>query len=187
MTQANLELLQHELLRHRFKFFELDPCEVPHLAVAQEFLIRFANDHGATFCVFAQPTASTAEQPIAVTLPQCSTPSQSSGAAARLKSANLSTASGPAAYLGRFCPPRRDLPVHSSSVFAEPIRRTRRAQAFCAALLSRGGVRRTSGRIKHPTRHVPSFLKRWCRSGDSSGFSRGELAVLLAVISKARR
>ena len=50
--------------------------------------------------VFAQPTASTAEQPIAATLPQCSTPSQSSGAAARLKSANLSTASGPAAYLG---------------------------------------------------------------------------------------
>ena len=50
MTQANLELLQDELLRHPFKFCELDPCEVPHLAVAQEFLIRFANDHGATFC-----------------------------------------------------------------------------------------------------------------------------------------
>ena len=50
MAQANLELLQHELLRHPFKFCELDPCEVPHLAVAQEFLIRFANDHRATFC-----------------------------------------------------------------------------------------------------------------------------------------
>lgn len=33
-------------------------------------------------------------------MPQCSTPSQSSRAAARLKSANLSTASEPAPYLG---------------------------------------------------------------------------------------
>ena len=50
VPQAKLEFLQYKLLCYPLKFCELNPSQVPHLAVAQKFLIRFANDHGATFC-----------------------------------------------------------------------------------------------------------------------------------------
>jgi len=97
MPETKLELFQDEILRHPLKLCEFYPSQVPHLAVAKEFLVGLADNDDAALVgnkVFAQPTASTAEQPIAATLPQCSTPSQSSGAAARLKSANSPTASG---------------------------------------------------------------------------------------------
>ena len=102
MPETKLKLFQDEILRHPLKLCEFYPSQVPHLAVAKEFLVGLADNDDAALVgnkVFAQPTASTAEQPIAATLPQCSTPSQSNGAAARLKSANSSTASVPAAYL----------------------------------------------------------------------------------------
>ena len=47
MPETKLELFQDEILRHPLKLCEFDPSQVPHLAVAKEFLVGLADNDDA--------------------------------------------------------------------------------------------------------------------------------------------